>query len=102
MVAQSQIMPQQAMNDQEGVMRSQAYNNGAAQDPSEAYEDQRQRGQMTDKMMGDQDNNTTGKRIRKFNIQRPMPNGGQVGYDDESGTEVIDDVQLKEIKKLNK
>ena len=31
-----------------------------------------------------------------------MPNGAQVGYDDESGTEVIDDVQLKEIKKLNK
>jgi hypothetical protein len=52
--------------------------------------------------MGEQDNNTTGKRIRKFNMQRPVPNGGQGGYDDESGTEVIDDNQLKEIKKLNK
>ena len=52
--------------------------------------------------MGEQDNNTTGKRIRKFNMQRPVPNGGKGGYDDESGTEVIDDNQLKEIKKLNK
>ena len=40
-VAQSQIMPQQAMNDQEGGMRPQSFNNGASQDPSEAYEDQR-------------------------------------------------------------
>ena len=34
-------MPQQAMNDQEGGMRPQPFNNGAAQDPSEAYDDQR-------------------------------------------------------------
>jgi hypothetical protein len=96
------MMPQQMKNDQESMMRSQPYNNGGNQDPSEPYEDQRQRAQMIDKIMLEQDNNTTGKRIRKFNVQRPLPTSGQVGYDDESGPEGIDDVQLKEIKKLNK
>lgn len=56
---------------------------------------------MMDKILLENENNTTGKRVRKINKQR-IQQKQPVGYDDESGIENnIEENQLNEIKRLN-
>ena len=85
-VAQSQVL-----NEQESLLRgTQTYNNAPNQaaPEGESYEEQRQRSQMLDKILLEQQNNTSSKRIRKFNAVNHRQ-GQDTGYD-ESGTEGID------------